>query len=151
MVFPFGVSVGDFIAGVTLIYDTIRTLSDTHGASSDYRSLMATLESLNSALREIDSLPSATVQTPQRIAIQTEIEGCRQCVNKFIAQISKFSLLKDPIQSKWSLKMLQSNVKKLQWTLLKQDDIARFRAEVYSRVDSIQMLLLTFQMYVNPV
>lgn len=58
MVFPFGVSLGDFITGIKLICDSIQTLNEATGASYDHKQLLATLKSLISTLVEIDSLVS---------------------------------------------------------------------------------------------
>jgi hypothetical protein len=43
MAFPFGVSVGDFIASIKVICDGFKTLDDATGASQDYRQFSSTL------------------------------------------------------------------------------------------------------------
>jgi hypothetical protein len=45
MVISFGVSAGDFIAGINLLKSAIESLSDARGARADY-----TLDALNTAL-----------------------------------------------------------------------------------------------------
>jgi hypothetical protein len=146
MVFPFGVSVGDFIAGLQLTYDSVRALGEAHGASSDYRSLATTLESLISALCEIEILQCHTSQMSKRLMVQKETESCRTLINEFLSRIDKFAVLSQPAQSSWTVDGLKSVARKLQWSLLKKDEVSRFRREISSRVDSIQMMLLTFQM-----
>jgi hypothetical protein len=141
--------VGDFIAGLQLIHASVKALSRAHGAPSDYTSLAMTLESLISALREIDSLQCHPSQSSKRLMIQKETESCRQSINAFLSRISKFAALKQPVQSPWTVDGLKSVVNKLQWSLLKPGDVSRFRGEISSRVDSIQMMLLKFQMYVD--
>jgi hypothetical protein len=47
---PFGFSVGDFVAGASLIADIVRSLNDVKGSKSEYRALSETLQSLNQAL-----------------------------------------------------------------------------------------------------
>jgi hypothetical protein len=50
MVFPFGVSIGDFIVGIKLFEDAIESLSDTRGGRADFVELRNTLDSLDIAL-----------------------------------------------------------------------------------------------------
>lgn len=50
MVVPFGVSVGEFIAGLTLLKASIEALSDARGARADYVALRCTLDALSTAL-----------------------------------------------------------------------------------------------------
>lgn len=58
MVFPFGISVSDFIAGIKLIIDGLNSLSDTRGARADYNELLSSLKSLQKALEATEALDS---------------------------------------------------------------------------------------------
>jgi hypothetical protein len=49
MLFPFGVSVSDFLSGIKLIKTSIEACSDTHGAQADYSELSGSLGSLQRA------------------------------------------------------------------------------------------------------
>jgi hypothetical protein len=149
MVFPFGVSVGDFITGIKLICDSIEALGDAHGASSAYRQLLASLQSLKAALSQMDLLRFDPSQVAQQHALQNEANLCRECVNNFVARIDKYRVLNMGNQTQWSMAAVKSTARKIQWGLFKKEDVARFQANVSARVDSIQMLLLTFQVYVE--
>jgi hypothetical protein len=98
MVFPFGISLGDFVGGLQLIHDTLKALDRTHGASSDYRLLRTTLEFLISGLGQIDSLQYRPSQTSKWLLIRKETESCRQSVNAFLTRIDKFAVLKQHMQ-----------------------------------------------------
>ncbi|KAH8728151.1 hypothetical protein GQ44DRAFT_769669 [Phaeosphaeriaceae sp. PMI808] len=66
MVVPFGVSVGDFIAGIRLFKGAIESFSNTRGARADYielRKCLGALEtSLNSANQFTTPLHQATIK-----------------------------------------------------------------------------------------
>jgi hypothetical protein len=47
---PFGFSAGDFIAGIKLLKDAFKALSDTRGATENYSKLIETLDSLEKIL-----------------------------------------------------------------------------------------------------
>jgi hypothetical protein len=152
MVFPFGVSVGDFIAGIKLLCDALKALDDAKGARSDYEELLAVLESLHAALAPLDNLPLYTSQATQTQAIKIAVERCRQCVNNFLTRIDKFQVLKKTAQPQPQQfrQSLQVAARKLQWSLCRKEDVAKFRAEVSGHVDALQLLVLTLQMYETP-
>ncbi|KAF2432653.1 hypothetical protein EJ08DRAFT_648083 [Tothia fuscella] len=145
MVFPFGVSVGDFISGIKLICDSIQALNDAHGASSQYQQLLSSLQSLQAALLQIDSLQLDPSMVPQQQAIRRETESCRQCVNHFLMRIDKYRVLQISTEPRWSIASVKGAARKIQWGLFKKEDVASFQNVLSARVDSIQMLLLTFQ------
>ncbi|KAH7378590.1 hypothetical protein BKA64DRAFT_648594 [Cadophora sp. MPI-SDFR-AT-0126] len=149
MVFPFGVSVGDFIAGITLLYEALKALDDVKGARSDHEELSAVLESLQVALTPIENLPLYPSTAAQAQAIQAAVERCRQCINRFLVRIDKFRVLKRTVQPQPQrfLPSLEVAVRKLQWSLCRKEDVARFKATISGHVGAVQLLLLTLQMY----
>ena len=48
----------------------------------------------------------------------------------------------------YTLATLMASLRKIQWTLCKKEDVARFRNEVQLHTDATRLLLLTFQMFV---
>ena len=149
MVFPLGVSVGDFIAGINLLCDSIQALNDVHGASSQYQQLLTSLDSLKAALVQIESLQLDASQAIQHQALRKETESCRQCINHFLERIDKYGVLQTTSQPRWSLVAVKNAARKIQWGLFKKEDVAQFQAVLSMRSDSIQMLLLTLQVYVD--
>ena len=77
MVFPFGVSVGDFISVVKLISEAISTFSDTKRARTDFTQLAATLKSLLNAIEAIAKLSTSTDDAAVIIALNS----CKGCIN----------------------------------------------------------------------
>lgn len=152
MVFPFGVSVGDFIAGITLLYEALKALDDVKGARSDHEELSAVLESLQVALTPIENLPLYPSTAAQAQAIQAAVERCRQCINRFLVRIDKFRVLKRTVQPQPQrfLPSLEVAVRKLQWSLCRKEDVARFKATISGHVGAVQLLLLTLQIVDAP-
>ena len=148
MVFPFGISISDFIAGIHVLKESVKALDDSYGATAEYRELSCILASLENALTSIDGLRLDPSQCARYQAIKNSVEGCRECTNKFISKIVKFKILEKQLggDGKWSLSFLKGIARRIQWSLCKKEDVAQFRDEVAGHVDAIQMLLLTFQM-----
>ena len=143
---PFGVSVGDFIVGIEVLIDAIKSLSDTHGAQADYKELFRELNSLKTALGCIQNLSLDPSQPTQASAVNAAIDDCILCVDTFVKRNSKYSSLDSKQGKAWSLDGLNSCRRMVQWAIWKKKDVAKFRAQVQQHADAIQMLLATIQM-----
>jgi hypothetical protein len=146
MVFPLGVSVGDFISGIQLLRSTIKALNDARGARSNFQQLCASLESLETALALVAQLILTPDQASHKKAVVDAVGRCRQCADAFVEQIDRFEVLKFQTQSRWSLEKLGICLRKIQWSLLKKDDVDQFRADISAHTDALQMLMISFQM-----
>ncbi|KAF2800524.1 hypothetical protein K505DRAFT_370195 [Melanomma pulvis-pyrius CBS 109.77] len=123
MVFPFGVSVGDFITGIKLFKDAVESLSESRGARADYAELRQTLNALQRGFDATSKFDS-------------------ECVTDFLVKTGKFEILKEnPVNAK-SLKVV---LRKLEWILRKQEDVSIFKAHLDTHVGVLQLLLLIFQ------
>ena len=49
---PFGFSVGDFVSGIELLLDAIKSLRDSNGSRDDYKELTRELEHLKTGLKK---------------------------------------------------------------------------------------------------
>jgi hypothetical protein len=56
MIFPFSVSIGDFIAGIKFIRECVEAVDDASGATSSHHHLTSTLDAISLALTGIDRL-----------------------------------------------------------------------------------------------
>ena len=88
----FGFSVGDFVAGLSLLKSLIDALDGTYGAKAEYRGLIAQLYSLERALVAIKEIE---VQEASREydATQQAVRGCRECIDRFILKIASYQSL----------------------------------------------------------
>ena len=144
----FGFSVGDIITGLTFIKQAIDALHDTKGAASDYQALIEEVDGLKDGLQAIQDLKldhSLGSTSKQSIAIEQAVSRCQRCIDAFLATIAKYQPwlhTKIPTVLVWKI-----NVKKIKWALCKKEDVRKFRSQLERHSSSINMLLLTLQMY----
>jgi hypothetical protein len=146
MAFPFGISLSDFIAGITLICDCIKALDDVKGASSEYIQLSSMLDALSVALTELDGLNLPARHVSQQEAIKKAVDGCRSCINTFLRRIDKYGSLMTKTRSQWSLPAMKTGITKINWSLSTKGDISKFQANVSTHVNAIQIVLSTIKM-----
>jgi hypothetical protein len=107
--FPFGVSIGDFIAFIETVVTTINALKDATGAAAEYHGVVRELESLKTALKCVDRL---------EVANQDQIEGLKyvavntsQTILEYLGRLEKHepSLRSGRSTQKWrdSLRKIQ--------------------------------------------
>lgn len=144
----FGFSVGDIVAGLKLIKQSIEALQDTKGSSADFEALGHEIASLKAGLEAVEDLKLDQTFGPESkhcLAIGQAIARCWQCVETFLSTIAKYQpwlRSKAPACLNW-----KANLKKIQWALCKKDDVNRFRAQLERHTSSISMLLVTLQVY----
>ncbi|KAL8968549.1 MAG: hypothetical protein Q9183_002414, partial [Haloplaca sp. 2 TL-2023] len=142
----FGFSIGDIVAGLKLIKQSVEALQDTKGSSAEYEALGHEIDSLKDGLEAVEDLQLAERSGPeskQNIAIREAILRCRRCVDTFVLTIAKYQpwlRSKAPRGTTW-----KANLKKIQWALCKKDDLNRFRMQLERHCSSIGMLLITLQ------
>ncbi|KAL8685145.1 MAG: hypothetical protein Q9224_005943 [Gallowayella concinna] len=142
----FGFSVGDIVAGLKLIKQSVEALQDTKGSTADYQALTHEIDSLKDGLEAIEDLrlhQHFGPRSKQGIAVHEAVARCCHCLNTFLSTISKYQpwLQKNARPgSSW-----KASWKKIQWALCKKDDVNRFRAQLERHCSSISMLLVTLQ------
>lgn len=136
MPFPFGVSIGDFIVCIDLIKTVIQSLQEAYGSGDQYRGLLRSLQSLESALllvRNVKAYDPVAQTALHRATIQ-----CRATLSKFLEKIEKYH---PSLKLGGSINCLKDSIRKIQWALYAKEDIAVFQAEISGHTDSIIMLL----------
>ncbi|CAD6571375.1 MAG: hypothetical protein ASARMPRED_004482 [Alectoria sarmentosa] len=142
---PFGFSVGDFISGIDLLLDAVKSLHDTNGAQDDYKELGRELKHLRNGLEGIKGLSVDPTQSVQFSTTEAAVHDCLLCLDGFIQRNAKFSSLGSTPASQWTAVGLKNRWRMVQWALWKKADIARFRSQVQQHAEAIQMLLETIQ------
>lgn len=141
MVFPFGVSLSDFIAGIKIFKDAIEALSETRGARADFAEFSRSLGSLE---RTLQALGKIKPRTPtHRLALEQNLDACKLCVATFLQDIEQFRVLDSRYATKAKTMMMFREIK---WTVCKKEDVKKFRSDIEMHVGAMEMLLLTFQM-----
>ncbi|GAB7328405.1 hypothetical protein MBLNU13_g00377t1 [Cladosporium sp. NU13] len=135
MPFPFGVSVGDFIACIELINTIINCLDQSHGSDARFRDVSRSLKSLEIALMEVNKI---TASSNDEVALRQVSMQCRSTLSTFLNKIKKYQ---PNLQLGGSGNHLMDNLRKVQWALYTKDDVAHFQLEIRGHVDSILILL----------
>ncbi|KAK2602929.1 hypothetical protein N8I77_009426 [Diaporthe amygdali] len=140
----FGFSVGDFIAGVSLVKKLIRALNDAAGSRAAYRKLIAELLNLDDALTEISKLQLGPSQTSQKTALQRVATQCQISIETFLQKNAKFndSLGLSP---SLSCSAWRSNLHKIQWALCRDTAIDELRTEIAAHTSTLNVILATIQ------
>lgn len=144
----FGFSVGDFIAGVSLVRKLIQALNDSAGARASYRQLISELSDLDGALTAISNLQLSPAQSAQKIALEQVASQCQLSITTFLDKNAKFkgSLGVAPGQPT-SAPRWQASLHKIQWALCKDNGIKALRTEIQAHTRTLNLLLSTIQMY----
>jgi hypothetical protein len=138
----FGFSIGDVISGIQLLHNSIEAVNNVNGSSADYASLIAELESLNTALEAASELTSEHLvdQEQQQKAINSAVKACQKCMDDFLVRIAQYQKHLKRGNGGW-----RSCYLKIKWALCKQEDVARLRAMLGSHTNSINVLLASYR------
>ncbi len=142
-------SVGDFIAVSILVKDLIIALDRARGSVADYQSIVRELVFLDSALLHVAqfsrSPESAHGVNPLQESSRLTAEQCRESVQRFRNSIRKYNVALSTAGSGNSFK---DAARKIQWKMAgKDEDVAKFRAEISGYTQSINMLLSAANIY----
>ncbi|KAK4494087.1 hypothetical protein PRZ48_014385 [Zasmidium cellare] len=137
----FGFSVGDFIAAIELIGKAAKALKETSGATRRYRQAALELEGLASVLRQVQALrpTNRTDETIRKIHLCAHV--CYLPLQSFLSVVQKLEAsLGTSTQTHWPQK-LKSGVKKIQWAILLEKELAKLKASIGPSLTSIDLLL----------
>lgn len=140
----FGFSVGDFVAGVSLVRKLIRAINDTAGSRAAYRKLISELLNLEEALENINSLQIALEHEPQKLVMQRVVTECETSIETFISKNAKFSQSLG-LQSSATLPSWRTNLHKIQWALCKDKAVDDLRTEIAAHIATLSLNLATIQ------
>ena len=137
----FGFSIGDFIAAIQLVKTVIDALSTSSHSSVELQELLRQLQSLEIALREVKTLQVDESLFAEILALKQSAAQCQLTINEFLRKTESYQphLLQ-------SSKVLNSSWKKVKWALCKSKDVNRFKVDLLTHTESIQLLLATIQM-----
>jgi hypothetical protein len=143
MTVPFGFSIGDFVAGIGLVRDVVDALGTASTSTTRYHGLVYELFSLERALLEVKALNLGDSKPPQLDALHCAATQCQRTIDTLLEKVKKYqpNLTARGSGSKW-----KDTLRKVQWALLTDNDLERFRAEIHGHSSSITILLITAQM-----
>ena len=128
---PFAPSLGDIIALSILIKDLIKALEESRGSSAEYQDCVRKLWALNRVVREVEAICKSDKTTIKLNAHHETLlciaNQCKGSIENFVKDIRKFgrSLRKGGSGSR-----MRDTLRKVQWQILRSDELAKITAEV---------------------
>ena len=149
MAVGFGFSVGDFLNALELVSTVIDAVQDSGSASSEYRELLNQLQSLRTALSQVERLDIDQVQHSELIALKQAASRCEGTIEGFWHKIRKYQPhLTKNISSHSGLKDKWMRIK---WAFCTKDDVAKFKADLLGHTESINILLASIQIHATQI
>jgi hypothetical protein len=134
----FGIGVGDFIAVGKLIKDITDCLQSTGGAQSDYRELIIELETLDKALRSLDSIGATSGASPRVDFIKYAAISCRLPLEQFLTKMKRY----ESSLGIWGRSTgFKITIARFRWALNEKENIQRLQSYLHVHVGTINVLL----------
>lgn len=135
-----GFSIGDFLAGATLIKEIISALRGT--AKLEYRELELELHGLQRALDELEHLQPGPGQEVAVNSVKAAALMCRYPLEEFQANLKRYQPLSKHGHHR-KRDAVEGWVRKAQWNISMPDEVQKLRAYIAAHVRSLNMRLLT--------
>ena len=138
MAVAFGFSTGDFIAAIGLIAKVTDALKDANGASAEYQQVVLQLSGLKRTLLHLEKLEPNEFNADHVNAIRCMAVSCKLPLQQFLDDIQKYekSLAADSER-----KIGRKSVRKVQWGIYMEKEVAKMRSMITAQVMSINLLL----------
>lgn len=137
-------SVGDIISVCLIVKDLVDALHEAHGSSAEYQSLTHELRLLERSLLHVDMLARVCANSIELNAlnatIKQTVDACKESVRLISERIAKF---RKSLAKEGSGNSFKDSARKIQWHILKKDEVVRFRDEVMRHCSAINMLIST--------
>lgn len=140
----FGFSAGDFIAAIELVATVIDALRESGDTSSEYREIVRRLYSLETALLRVKRLEVDPAQNAELVSLQQAAAQCQRTIDNFWTKVQKYQ---PHLRIGGTSSGLKDGWMKIKWAICKKEDVTRFKADLIGHTESIQLLLMTMQMY----
>ena len=139
----FGVSFGDIITSINLIIEIIGAFRECGGAGAKYRELAHELEDLERQLLKLQELGIDGIPKEQLEALRPTVSACLRAIDNFWQKISKYA---PHLSVQGSGSRLKDNIRKIQWTLCRKEDLEQFKAQLRGYISTITFLLTIIHM-----
>ena len=141
---PFGFSAGDFASVIDLIVRISKALKDSGAAAVECRDILQDLQTLQQLLELLETLRPADGSVSHINAIRGMALACRIPLLEFTQKVESY----EPALGVGSSKaMFTRGVRKVQWAVLVEEEVAKFRGIIAAKVHNITLLLGAFNRY----
>jgi hypothetical protein len=139
----FGFSVGDFLAGLQLVYAVSASLKASTGSRAKFLQLISELDNLGEVLKAIETLPCPLGQEPRLSAIQNAVTKCNEDIAAFVQKKKRY---KKAFNAKASEKWWIGVLEKISWELYGKDDVSEFKDVIHGHATRLQLRVTAFKM-----
>lgn len=141
---PFGFSAGDFATAIGLIVRISKALKDSGAAAAECRDILQDLQTLQQLLGLLETLRPADGSISHINAVRGMALACRIPLLEFAQKIESYEAALGVSSSKG---LFTKGVKKVQWAVLVEEEVAKFRGIIAAKVHNITLLLGAFNRY----
>ena len=134
---PFSVSIGDAIACATLVKDVVKSLKSGAGSSLVYQELLAEFQILELSFLVLERSKLDDIPEIKPILCKT-IGNCKQNIEQFLSKNQKFAL---HLRQGGSSSPFKDALRKVQWTLFRDEDVKDIRVKIQLHLSAINNLL----------
>ena len=139
----FGFSVGDFIAAIRLVGTVTDALRNAQRAGREFADIVQLLSTLEVCLINVKEIVLENPGDPHGALLHRAVAQCQRTIHAFWKQVQKYQ---PHLQSTEHSSKLRDSWMKVRWALCKQEDVARFKAEIQCQVIAIELALTTLQL-----
>ena len=141
---PFGFSAGDLATAIGLIVRISKALRDSGTAAAECRDVLQDLQNLQQLLGFVETLRPADGSISHINAVRGMALKCHIPLLEFAQKIESYAPALGVGSSKG---MITRGVKKVQWAILVEEEVAKFRGTIAAKVDTITLLLVGLNRY----
>ena len=141
---PFGFSSSDFAIAIGLIVRISKALRDSGGVAAEYRDILQDLQTLQQLLGLLETLNPADGRVSHINAVRGMALACRIPLLQFAEKSESYESALGVGSSKG---MFIRGVKKVQWAVLVEEEVAKYRGIMAAKVYNITLLLGAFNRY----
>ena len=141
---PFGFSAGDFAIAIGLIVRISKALKDSGAAAAECRDILQDLQTLQQLLGLLETLRPADGSVSHIYAIRGMALAYRIPLLELAEKIESYEPALGLSSSKG---MFARGVKEVQWAILFEEEVAKFRGIIAAKVRYITLLLVAFNRY----
>lgn len=140
---PFGFSFGDFVAAIGVIHKVSQALKRSSGAQSNFHQAVADLETLETALRQVEALSPTTSSPDTFKAIRLCAFKCHPPVDHFLHRIMVYEphLSQLPGPKTKLVDGITGSFWKIKWAIKVEEEVAKLKAAIGPQLVAIGVLL----------
>lgn len=148
---PFGFGVGDFLAVGDLARRIAKALSESRGATAEYKSLGELLLSLNSSLHAASAIffssDAGNLSTTALLnGVRHELECCKRLMDEFLRNSRQYT---ETLLNGRPGRRFRDEWRKITWSLYRDEDVKNLQGKLQGHIAAFQMYTFAITWYTS--